>query len=68
MNPLEKAGHGMTYGGGTTAFLFGLDANTIGMICGVIIGLMGLAITWHYQRKRDRREQDEHDARMAGRL
>lgn len=64
MNP-EKIGSGMTYCGGGWAFFCGLDANTIGMILGVLIGLVGLGISWYYQRKRDVREQTEHDARMG---
>lgn len=66
MDPIEKVGHGMTYGGGTTAVLFGMDANTLGVIAGVVIGILGLLITWYFQRRRDQREQAEHAARMKG--
>jgi Na+/glutamate symporter len=65
MNPIEKAAPGLMYGGGTGAFLFGLDANTVGMLAGVVIGVIGLLLTWHYSRKRDKREQEEHDLRMG---
>lgn len=64
MNSIEKLGQGMTYGGGGSAILFGLDANTIGMLCGVLIGVAGLLITWYYQRRRDAREQEAHDQLM----
>jgi Na+/glutamate symporter len=63
----ETIAKGMTYGGSGGAFLFGMDSNTIGMICGVIIGVAGLLLTWHYQRRRDKREQAEYDFRMGKR-
>ena len=63
----ETVAKTMAYGGGGGAFLFGLDANTIGMIGGLIIGVVGLLLTWYYQRRRDKREQAEYDFRMGKR-
>lgn len=60
----ERVAPVMTYGGGTGAVIFGMDANTIGMIAGVIIGVLGLLLTWHYKRKDDRRRQIESDLRL----
>ena len=54
---LEKLPPAMTYGGGGSAFLFGFDSNFIGMVAGVVIGLIGVALTWYYKRKQDKREQ-----------
>lgn len=65
MNPIEKTAQAMTYGGSGGAFLFGLDSNTVGMICGVVIGVIGLVLTWYFQRKKDKREEAEHQRRMA---
>jgi hypothetical protein len=33
---------------------------------GILMGLIGLSIQWYYRRKQDKREQEEHDARMKG--
>lgn len=52
-------------GGGTSALVFGLSANEVAALAGIAIGLFGLLIQWHYNRKRDRREAAEHNARMA---
>ena len=54
-----------TYGGGASAFLFGLTANEFAAIAGVIVAVTGLCVQWFYNRRRDRRETDEHKARMA---
>jgi hypothetical protein len=34
-------------------------------LIGVAIGLAGLGLQFHFRRKQDRREQAEHDRRMA---
>ena len=54
-----------TYGGGASAFLFGLTANEFAAIAGVIVAVAGLCVQVYFNRKRDRRETDEHKARMA---
>lgn len=33
---------------------------------GVLVALAGLLVTWHFNKKRDQREQAEHEARMKG--
>ncbi len=40
-----------------------LSSQFVGLI-GVVIALMGLLMQWYFNRKRDRREQAEHEARM----
>lgn len=52
-------------GGGTAGLLFGLTANEVAALAGIVIGALGLLVQWHYNRKRDRREASEHEARMA---
>lgn len=52
-------------GGGTSALVFGLTANEVAALAGIAIGVLGLVIQWHYNRRRDRRETAEHMARMA---
>lgn len=56
-----KAG---AYGGGASAFFFGLTANEFAAVSGVIVAVIGLAVQWYYNRRRDRRESAEFDARM----
>lgn len=52
----------------------GYTANDIAMFIGAVVAVVGLFLQWHYQRKRDKREQAEHqmrrlehEARMAER-
>ena len=54
-----------TYGGGTSAFLFGLSANELAAIVGAAVAIIGLCVQWHYNRRRDRRDVEYHTARMA---
>ena len=55
----------VTYAGGTSAVIGGLTANEWAAIGGLLIALIGLAIQWYYKRKDDRRNAEEHTARMA---
>jgi hypothetical protein len=55
----------VVYGGGTTAFLGGLTANEIAAFGGLIVAIIGLAVQFYYNRKRDRREHALHLARLA---
>lgn len=57
-----KAG---AYGGGASAFFFGLTANEFAAVSGVIVAVVGLCVQWFYNRRRDRRETAEHAERMA---
>jgi hypothetical protein len=53
------------YGGaGAAGASFWLSNEVLGLI-GVLIALAGFFINWHYKRKEDRRQQAEHEARMA---
>lgn len=57
-----KAG---TYGGGASAFVFGLSASEFAALCGVAVAVAGAVVQWYFNRRRDRREQVEHLARMV---
>lgn len=59
------AGKVGAYGGGVSAFFFGLTANEIAALGGIVVGVLGLLVQWYYNRRRDRREQAEFEARMA---
>lgn len=51
-------------GGGMLSF-GGLTANDIAIFIGAVVALAGLLLQWHFQRRRDRREQAEHRMRAA---
>ena len=52
------------YGGGASAFVFGLNANEFAALCGVAVGVIGLVVQWYYNRRRDRREQELHAVKL----
>lgn len=52
-------------GGGAAGLVFGLTANEVAALAGIVIGVLGLLVQWHYNRQRNRREVAEHEARMA---
>lgn len=58
------AGKVGTYGGGASAFVFGLSASEFAAFVGAVVAVVGLAVQWYFNRRRDRREQAEHLARM----
>lgn len=58
-------GHTMAQVGGWGAFISWLLSERGVALMGIVIGAAGLVIQWHYNRRRDRREQEEHSARMA---
>jgi len=73
---MSKVGVGMGLSGGAAAALGGLTMNTLGVIFGMVIGLLGLCIQWYYKhrltmveiRLREEaaaRERAEHAARMG---
>ena len=64
----EAIAKGMTYGGAGGALIFGWDANTVAALGGLVIGALGLLLTWYYKRKQDKREQEEHNKRMGREL
>lgn len=45
-----------TYSGGSAAFLFGLSANELAAVGGLVIAVIGLCVQWYYNHRRDRRE------------
>lgn len=53
-----------TYGGGASALLFGLSASEFAAFVGAAVAVVGLVVQWYFNRRRDRREQEEFDARM----
>ena len=65
-----SAGKATQIGAGTTIVSW-LVSSEAGVAAGIVIGLMGLLMNWHYRRKefriqeqRNAREQAEYEARM----
>lgn len=65
MNPIEKTAQTAIYGGSGTAVYFGMTANEWAALGGLLVAVIGLAVTWYFQRKRDKREQAEFERRMG---
>jgi hypothetical protein len=54
----------VVYGGGSAAFIGGLTANEIAAFGGLLVAIVGVIVQIYYNRKRDRREQELHAARL----
>lgn len=54
-----------TYGGAGTSVVSYFASSEFGIVAGIVIGAAGLLVNWHYKAKQDRREQREHEKRMA---
>lgn len=52
-------------GGGASAFLFGLTANEVAALGGLLVAVIGLCVQWYYNHRRDRREQAESAERIS---
>lgn len=60
-----------TVAGGGLVSLGGLTANDWAIVGGLVIAVAGFILQWHFQRRRDQREEirrteerEEHEARM----
>lgn len=53
-----------TYGGSAGAVIFGLAANEMAAIGGLVIGLLGLIVTFYFKWRDDRRATQLHAAQM----
>lgn len=46
------------YGGSGTAFIFGLTANELAALGGLLVAIIGLIVTTWFQWRRDKREAE----------
>ena len=53
------------YTGATTTVGGWLISSEFGMLVGMVIGVLGLLTNLYFQHRRDRREEREHQRRMA---
>jgi hypothetical protein len=63
---IAGAGSKVTYAGSGTAIGSWFLSSEFGVLAGVLIGLVGLAINFTFKRREDKRLQAEHDLRMKG--
>jgi hypothetical protein len=61
---LSTAGSKATYAGAGISTVSWITSSEFGMLAGIVIGVVGLAINFYYSRKRDAREQAEHQLKM----
>ena len=54
-----------TYGGGASAFVFGLSASEFAAMVGAVVAVLGWLTQLYFNRKRDRREQADRADRRA---
>ena len=54
----------VSYSGAGAAVIGGLTANDIAAFGGLLIAVIGVVIQFYYKRKADRRDTEEHSARM----
>lgn len=57
---LATAGQATTATGATAAVAGWLTASNILGLCGFLVALAGLAVTWHYKAREDRRLSERH--------
>jgi membrane associated rhomboid family serine protease len=53
-----------TVAGAFASVVSGVLSYEFGFLVGIIVAVGGLIVSWYYQRKRDKREQAEHELRM----
>lgn len=62
---LAAFGHKTAQAGAGTSVVGWLLSSQASILIGILIGVGGLLMQWHYSRKRDRREEAEHKLRMG---
>jgi MFS superfamily sulfate permease-like transporter len=61
---LATVGTKATYTGAGTFTVGWLLSSEFGILVGIVIGVAGLAMQFYYSRKKDKREQAEHEQKM----
>lgn len=54
-----------TYSGAATSIIGWVLSSEFGILVGMVLGIAGFAVNWYYKLRQDRREQAEHERRMA---
>lgn len=53
-----------TYTGAGSTVVGWFFSSEFGVVAGIVIGVIGLAINWYFRNRADKREHAEHLARM----
>lgn len=53
-----------TFAGAGTSVVGWLTSSEFGVVAGIVLGMLGLAVNWYFRSRADVREQIEHEARM----
>jgi hypothetical protein len=61
---IAAAGHKATMGGAAASGLSWFLSSEFGVLCGILIGFLGLMVNFWFRRREDKRHQAEHEARM----
>lgn len=61
---MAAAGSKATFAGAGASIFGWLTSSEFGVVAGIVIGVVGLAVNWYFRRKTDKREQREYEARM----
>lgn len=59
------AGKVTTYGGGGSAFIFGMTSDLFAALVGIGVAVIGVCIQCYFNLRRDKRHAAEHSAKMA---
>lgn len=62
---LAAVGVKTAYTGATTSVVGWALSSEFGVLAGILIGVSGLLMQFYFNRRRDRREQAEHELRMV---
>lgn len=54
-----------TYTGASTTVVGWILSSEFGVLAGIVLGTVGLLTNWWFQHRRDKREEAEHQRRMA---
>lgn len=57
-------GKAAAVGGGASAMFFGLSASEFAAVVGAVVAVLGWLTQIYFNRRRERREQSEYEARM----
>ena len=61
---LASAGSKATQAGAGTSLVSFILSSEFGVLVGIMIGFAGLLFQWYFNRRRDLREQEAHEALM----
>ena len=64
-----KVGASVAYAGGGVSVAFGLTQSqwqAIGIIVGIAVGVLGLAMNWYFKSREDKRQQAYWDDKRKG--